>query len=137
MTRSASKYNLSDLHEVISGATAIVKKEKPPLVIPKAPVPALVKSSGGAVKKRKALEILDLSIDDLAPAEIMKKLATMVETVSICFLTLLYSDSNLFVILFRRLIRFQDLLRRKRRGRIMLRNFWTKVKKCSRSTNRC
>ena len=86
-TRSSSRYNLADLNDVISGATAIVKRKKTPLQIPKAPVPLPVDSSGSGIKKRKTLEILDLTVDDLEPTEVMKKLATMVETVSISMFT--------------------------------------------------
>ena len=93
-TRSSSRYNLADLNEVISGATAVVKRAKTPLQIPKAPVPLPVDSSGSGIKKRKTLEILDLTIDDLEPAEVMKKLATMVEMVSISKLILIFIDSD-------------------------------------------
>lgn len=86
-TRSSSRYNLSDLNDVISGATAMVKKEKVPLQIPKPPVPVPVNTSGSGVKKRKTLEILDLTVEDLEPAEVMKKLASMVETVCISLST--------------------------------------------------
>ncbi|KAL4580391.1 hypothetical protein LXL04_016582 [Taraxacum kok-saghyz] len=78
-THSSSKYNLSDINDVIFGATAVVKRVKTPLQIPKAPVPLPVESSGSGIKKRKTLEILDLTVDDLESAEVMKKLATMVE----------------------------------------------------------
>ena len=98
-TRSSSRYNLSDLNDVISGATAIVKKAKIPLQIPKAPVPVPVNTSGSGVKKRKSLEILDLTIDDLEPTEVMKKLATMVETVSIGVLILMVIDFDLWSLL--------------------------------------
>ena len=74
---------MSDLNDVISGATAMVKKAKIPLQIPKAPVPVPVNTSGSGVKKRKTLEILDLTIENSEPAEVMKELAVMMETVSI------------------------------------------------------
>ena len=93
-TRSSSRYNLDDLNDVISGAAAVVKRVKTPLQIPKAHVPLLIDSSGSGIKKRKTLEILDLTIDDLEPAEVMKKLATMVETVSISTLILIFIDSD-------------------------------------------
>ena len=82
---------MADLNEVISGATAVVKRVKTPLQIPKAPVPLPVDSLVSGIKKRKNLEILDLTIDDLEPAEVMKKLATMVETVSISTLILTFT----------------------------------------------
>ena len=91
---------MSDLNDVISGATAMVKKVKIPLQIPKAPVPVYVNTSGSGVKKRKSLEILDLTIDDLEPAEVMKKLATMVETVSISVLISIPARSNSVIALF-------------------------------------
>ena len=81
---------MSDLNDVISGATAVVKRVKTPLQNPKAPVPLL----GSGIKKRKTLEILDLTVDDLERAEVMKKLATMVETVSISTLILIFIDSD-------------------------------------------
>ena len=90
-TRSSSRYNLADLNDVISGAAAVVKRVKTPLQIPKAPVPLPIDSSGSGIKKRKTLEILDLTIDDLEPAEVMKKLATMVETVSFSMLILTFT----------------------------------------------
>ena len=77
-TCSSSRYNLADLNDVLSGATAIVKRKKTPLQIPKAHVALLVDSTCSGIKKRKTLKILDLTVDDLEPAEVMKKLATMV-----------------------------------------------------------
>ena len=81
MTRSAAKFTYADLHDVISGTTAIVKKEKGVPVIPKVPAPTPSKSTRSG-KKRKALEILDLTLDDSNPAEVMHKLSVMVDTVS-------------------------------------------------------
>ena len=46
------------------------------------PVPTPIKSTGSG-KKRKALEILDLTLDDSNPAEVMNKLAVMVDMVSV------------------------------------------------------
>jgi len=82
MTRSVAKFNFADLRDVISGTSAIVKKEKGAPAIPKAPAPTPSKSTGSG-KKRKALEILDLTLDESNPAEVMNKLAVMVDTVSI------------------------------------------------------
>ena len=90
---------MSDLNDVISGATAMVKKVKVPLQIPKAPVPAPVNTSGSGIKKRRGLEILDLTVDDLEPTEVMKKLATMVETVSLGVLILMVIDFDLWSLL--------------------------------------
>ena len=86
----------------------MVKKVKVPLQIPKAPVPAPVNTSGSGIKKRKSLEILDLAVDDLEPTEVMKKLATMVETVSIDVLISMFMNSDLWSLLlyFRLPIRF-------------------------------
>ena len=81
-TRSVAKFNFADLHDVISGTSAIVKKEKGALAIPKVPAPTPSKSTGSG-KKRKALEILDLTLDDSNPTEVMNKLAVMVDTVGI------------------------------------------------------
>ena len=108
-TRSSSRYNLADLNDVISGATAIVKKAKVPLQIPKAPIPAPVNTSGSGIKKRKGLEILDLTVDDLEPSEVMKKLATMVETVSIDVLISMFMNSDIwsFLLYLRLPIRFR------------------------------
>ena len=83
MTRSVSKFNYADLHDVISGTSAIVKGEKGTPGIPKVPAPVPSKSTGSGAKKRKALEILDLTIDDSEPADVMKKLTVMMETVSV------------------------------------------------------
>ena len=46
MTRSVAKFNYADLHDVISGTTAIVKKEKGVPAIPKVPAPTPSKSTG-------------------------------------------------------------------------------------------
>ena len=78
----------------------MVKKAKIPLQIPKAPVPVPVNTSGSGVKKRKNLEILDLTVDDLEPAEVMKKLASMVETVCINVLISIFICSNYVIALF-------------------------------------
>ena len=82
MTRSVAKFNFADLHDVISGTIAIVKKEKGVPAIPKVPAPTPSKSTGSG-KKRKTLEILDLTLDDSNPAEVMHKLSVMVDTVSV------------------------------------------------------
>ena len=48
-------------------------------MIPKAPIP--VKVSGSGSKKRKMAEILDLTLDDSEPAEIMRQLSVMTDVV--------------------------------------------------------
>ena len=78
MTRSVTKFNYADLHDVISGTSAIVKREKGVPAIPKVPVPTPSKLTGSG-KKRKTLEILDLTLDDSNLAEVMNKLAVMVD----------------------------------------------------------
>ena len=69
MTRSVSKFNYADLHDVISGTSSIVKKEKGTTAIPKVPAHVPGKSTRSGTKKRKTLEILDLTIEDSEPAE--------------------------------------------------------------------
>ena len=68
MLLASSKFNILDIHDVVDGKT--IKNERPALVIPKAPIP--VKVSGSGSKKRKMAEILDLTLDDSEPAEIMR-----------------------------------------------------------------
>ena len=46
-------------------------------MIPKAPIP--VKVSGSGSKKRKTVEILDLTLDDSEPAKTVRKLSTMID----------------------------------------------------------
>ena len=69
------KFDLADIRDAIAGKT--IKKEKPALVIPKAPI--LVKVSGSGSKKRNMVEILDLTLDDSEPAKTMRKLSTMID----------------------------------------------------------
>ena len=89
----------------------MVKKVKVPLQIPKALVHAPVNTSGSGFKKRKSLEILDLTVIELEPTEVMKKLATMVETVSIDVLISMLMNSDLWsLLLYSRLpIRFRGM----------------------------
>ena len=58
-------------------------------MILRAPIP--VKVSGPGFKKRKTVEILDLTLDDSEPAKTMRKLSTMIDMLyhSIFLLTFL------------------------------------------------
>ena len=75
MLLASPKFDFVDIRNVVAGKT--IKKEKPALVILKAPTP--VKVSGPGFKKRKTVEILDLTLDDSEPAKIMRKLSTMID----------------------------------------------------------
>jgi hypothetical protein len=77
MVAASPKFSLADIRKVMAGKN--VKKEKPVLLLPKAPVPIQV--SGSASKKRKPVEILDLTMTDSEPMEVMKKLSVMTEAV--------------------------------------------------------
>ena len=77
MLLASPKFNILDIHNVIDGKT--IKNERPALVIPKAPIP--VKDSGSGSKKRKMAEILDLTLNDSKPAEIMRQLSAMTDVV--------------------------------------------------------
>ena len=71
-----------------------VKKDKPVPSVPKIPSPT--KAPGFGSMKRKPMEILDLTLDDSDPLEVMKKLSIMTEAVRIlcymiCFCRILTS----------------------------------------------
>ena len=62
-----------------------VKKDKSVPSVPKIPAPT--KAPGSGSKKRKPVEILDLTLDDSDPMEVMKKLSIMTEAVRIlCYM---------------------------------------------------
>ena len=77
MVDASPKFSLADIRKAMSGKN--VKKEKPALSLPKVPVPTQV--PGSASKKRKPVEILDLTLVDSEPMEVMKKLSVMTEAV--------------------------------------------------------
>ena len=77
MVAASPKFSLADIRKAMAGKN--VKKEKPVLLLPKAPVPIQV--SGSASKKRKPVEILDLTMTDSVPMEVMKKLSVITEAV--------------------------------------------------------
>ena len=75
MLLASPKFDLADIRDVVGGKT--IKKEKHALVIPKAPIPVKVSGSGS----KKMAEILDLTLDDSEPAEIMRQLSAMIDVV--------------------------------------------------------
>ena len=78
-----------------------VKKDKTVPPVPKIPSPT--KAPGSGSKKRKTVEILDLTLDDSDPMEVMKKLSIMTEAVRIFvlyYLFLVNTDSILPNIVF-------------------------------------
>ena len=116
MTRSAAKFNCADLRDVISGTSAIVKKEKGIPAIPMVPASTPSKLTGSG-KKRKALEILDLTLDDSNPADVMHKLSVMVDTVSVRLILFFFSFRFMILnLLFRPPLKSPSLLRRRRRN---------------------
>ena len=74
---ASPKFSLADIRKVMAGKN--VKKEKPVMLLPKAPVP--IQILGSASKNRKPVEILDLTMTDSDPMEVMKKLSVMTEAV--------------------------------------------------------
>ena len=77
MVATSPKFSLADICKEMAGKK--VKKEKPALSLPQVPVPTHV--PGSASKKRKPVEILDLTLVDSEPMEVMKKLSAMTEAV--------------------------------------------------------
>ena len=77
MVAASPKFSLADIRKAMSGKN--MKKEKPALSLPKVPVPT--QAPGSASKKRKPVEILDLTLVDSEPMEVMKKLSVMTEAV--------------------------------------------------------
>ena len=71
------KFSLADIRKAMVGKN--VKREKPVPSLPKVPGPAKAPESG--TKKRKSVEILDLTLVDSEPIEVMKKLSIMTEAV--------------------------------------------------------
>ena len=99
MVAASPKFSLADILKAIVGKT--VKKDKTVLPVPKIPSPT--KAPGSGSKKRKTVEILDLTLDDSDPREVMKKLSIMTEAVRIFvlyFLFLVNTDSILPNIVF-------------------------------------
>ena len=109
-------FNYADLHDVISRTSAIVKKEKGIPAIPKVPAATPIKSTWSG-KKRKALEILDLTLDDSNPADVMHKLSVMVDTVSVRLVLFFFSFRFMTLnLLFRLLLKSPSLLRDRKRN---------------------
>ena len=79
MVAASPKFSLADIRKAMVGKT--VKKDKAIPSVPK--IPASTKVPGSPFKKRKTLEILDLTLDDSDPMEVMKKLSIMIEAVRI------------------------------------------------------
>ena len=79
MVAASPKFSLADIRKDMVGK--IVKKDKATPSVSK--IPASTKVPGSASKKRKTLEILDLTLDDSDPMEVMKKLSIMTEAVRI------------------------------------------------------
>ena len=87
MVAASPKFSLADILKAMVGK--IVKKDKTIPSVPKVPAPT--KAPGSGSKKRKTVEILDLTIDDLDPMEVMKKLSIMTEAVRISVRYFLFS----------------------------------------------
>ena len=66
---ASPNFDLADVWDAVSGKG--IKREKPILALPNAPIP--IKVSGSSCKKRKRTEILDLTIEDSEPVDIMNK----------------------------------------------------------------
>ena len=99
MVAASPKFSLADIRKAIVGKT--VKKDKTVPPVPKIPSPT--KAPGSGSKKRKTVEILDLTLDDSDPREVMKKLSIMTEAVRISvlyYLFLVNTDSILPNIVF-------------------------------------
>ena len=77
MVAASPKFSLADIRKAMAGKN--VKREKPVPLLPKVPAP--VKAPGSVSKKRKSVEILDLTLVDSEPMEVMKKLSIMTEAV--------------------------------------------------------
>ena len=77
MVAASPKFSLADIRKAMVGKN--MKKEKPALSLPKVTVPTQV--PGSASKKRKSVEILDLTLVDSELMEVMKKLSVMTEAV--------------------------------------------------------
>ena len=77
MVVASPKFSLADIREAMAGKT--IKKEEPVPTLPMVPVPTKVSGSGS--KKRKMVEIIDLTLQDSEPMEVMKKLSAMTEAV--------------------------------------------------------
>ena len=77
MVAASPKFSFADIRKAMAGKN--VKKEKAVPSLPK--VPASAQVPGSASKKRKSVEILDLTLVDSEPMDVMKKLSVMTEAV--------------------------------------------------------
>ena len=79
MVAASPKFSLTDIRKAMVVKT--VNKDKSVSSVPKISAPT--KAPGSGSKKREPVEILDLTLDDSDPMEVMKKLSIMTEAVRI------------------------------------------------------
>ena len=77
MVAASPKFSLADIRNAMAGKN--VKRERPVPSLPK--IPTSVKAPRSVSKNRKSVEILDLTLVDSEPMEVMKRLSIMTEAV--------------------------------------------------------